>query len=220
MRYSFAEFVFDTASRELTRDGARVPLTPRPFRLLEALLAARPRALSKQELHELVWPGLYVSDASLTRLVSDLRATLGERGGARRFLRTVHGYGYAFAGEARDENAPPPATPCYLLWGRRLVPLRPGENLLGRDVASIIPFDSAHVSRRHGRIVVSGEAALLEDLGSKNGTTLGGRRITGPTRLADGDVVGIGSIQLVFRSQAGAASTETGLSGLRRKDRQ
>jgi DNA-binding winged helix-turn-helix (wHTH) protein len=67
MRQRFGEFVFDTASRELTRDGVVVPLQPKVFRLLEVLLEARPSALSKPQLHDLVWPEVHVSDASLSR---------------------------------------------------------------------------------------------------------------------------------------------------------
>jgi len=51
--------------------------------------------------------------------------------------------------------------------------------------------------------------ALIEDLGSKNGTYVGGERITGPTPLADGDEVRIGSVLLVFRARPALGSTET-----------
>ena len=217
MHVRFGDFLLDTATRELLRRGAVVPLPPKTFRLLEVLLEARPRALSKQELHALVWPDVYVSDASLTRLVSDLRRVLGGRGRSSAVVRTVHGFGYAFGAEVAIEATSTPGAPCYLVWGRRLVPLVPGENLLGRDPRSIVPFDSPKVSRRHGRIVVAGGTALVEDLGSKNGTTLGGRRLDRPTALADGDLIGIGGVVLVFRQPASVAPTETELSGVHRE---
>jgi pSer/pThr/pTyr-binding forkhead associated (FHA) protein len=69
-----------------------------------------------------------------------------------------------------------------------------------------IPSDL--VSRQHARIVVSGERAKLEDLGSKNGTLVGGRRIEQGTELADGDEIWIGPARLVFCA-AGAGSTRT-----------
>jgi TolB-like protein/Tfp pilus assembly protein PilF len=106
MRQRFGEFVFDTGSRELIRSGVVVPLQPKVFRLLEVLLEARPSALSKPQLHDLVWPDVHVSDASLSRLVSELRGALGEPGREGRFVRTIHGYGYAFAADVTREGVP------------------------------------------------------------------------------------------------------------------
>jgi adenylate cyclase len=105
MRYRFGQFVFDTGRRELTRAGAVVSLQPKAFRLLEVLLEAGPCALSKQQLHDRIWPDIHVSDASLTRLMSDLRRLLREPGRESRLVRTIQGYGYAFAGEVTSEEA-------------------------------------------------------------------------------------------------------------------
>ena len=60
-------------------------------------------------------------------------------------------------------------------------------------------FDSATVSRRHARILVKGDQAILEDLGSRNGTWIGGKRISGPVQLSDLDEVKLGSLVMVFR---------------------
>ncbi len=106
MRQRFGRFVFDTGSRELTRDGVVVSLQPKAYRLLEVLLEARPSALSKPQLHDLVWPDVHVSDASLSRLMSELRSALGEPGREGGFVRTIHGFGYAFAADVATEGAP------------------------------------------------------------------------------------------------------------------
>jgi len=66
------------------------------------------------------------------------------------------------------------------------------------------------VSRHHARIVVDGARAVLEDLGSKNGTSVRGRRLTAPAELQDGDEIGIGPAVLVFRSSSGDGTTEAG----------
>ena len=50
-----------------------MPLQPKAFRLLEVLLETRPSALSKTQLHDLIWPDVHVADASLSRR----RAALG-----------------------------------------------------------------------------------------------------------------------------------------------
>jgi len=72
------------------------------------------------------------------------------------------------------------------------VELAAGENLIGRAPEAAVTIDSAKVSRRHARIVVDGEGATLEDLGSKNGTFLNGARLDAPARLAAGDEIRIG----------------------------
>jgi pSer/pThr/pTyr-binding forkhead associated (FHA) protein len=64
------------------------------------------------------------------------------------------------------------------------------------------------VSRRHARLVVTGDRAVLEDSGSKNGTFRGGERVTDPVALSDGDQLRIGSLQIVFHMRP-HDSTET-----------
>src|SRR5262245_37297001 len=109
MRVRFGDCVFDSATRELRRAGASVPLTPKAFELLELLLRSRPRALSKDTIHGALWPDTHVSDSSLTRLAAEVRASLGDSARHPQFLRTVYGFGYAFSGDAADES--PDAAP-------------------------------------------------------------------------------------------------------------
>jgi len=70
--------------------------------------------------------------------------------------------------------------------------LVPGANLIGRSVDAVVQIDRSEVSRCHARIVVEGTTAILEDLGSKNGTFLNGERIKRPSPLTDGDEIWIG----------------------------
>jgi pSer/pThr/pTyr-binding forkhead associated (FHA) protein len=70
-------------------------------------------------------------------------------------------------------------------------------------------IDSPWVSRRHARIVVAGQAASLEDLGSKNGTFLRGKRISEPEPLRHGDEICLGRVPMVFRVFPVARSTRT-----------
>jgi hypothetical protein len=76
----FGPFVLDAARRQLFRDDTTVHLTPKAFDLLFLLVDAAPRVLSKGELHERLWPGTYVSDATLVGLVKELRRALGSAG--------------------------------------------------------------------------------------------------------------------------------------------
>ena len=84
-----------------------------------------------------------------------------------------------------------------------------GTGGIGREPDVTIQLDSRGVSRHHARILVSGGSAILEDLESKNGTHVNGRRITAPIHLSDGDVIGLGSASLTFRVASLTSPTET-----------
>jgi DNA-binding winged helix-turn-helix (wHTH) protein len=211
MRLRFSDFVFDSGSRRLTRRGEPVRLEPKAFELLELLLERRPAAVPKATIRDRLWPRTFVSESSLTTLVAQLRRALA---GGEGLVRTVHGFGYAFDGDAASLEAPPPTAPgpCAgpsLLWQDRVFVLVEGENVLGREPDARVVVDVPGVSRRHARIVVDGAWAAVEDLGSKNGTFVGERRITGCTVLADRDQLRLGRTVLVYRCQATPASTET-----------
>ena len=209
MHIRFGECTFDAVRREVRRGPVAVHLSPRAFELLSLLIARRPRALSKDELLAALWPDSFVSEANLAGLIAEIRRAVCEDAREPRFLRTVHGFGYAFSdGTARaaDEDAV-----FRLVWGAREVALAEGENLLGRDPDNAVAIDDATVSRHHARIVIDGGRARLEDLASKNGSWLGGRRIAAPELLSDGDRIRVGPATLIFRSFAAAGSTETAL---------
>lgn len=209
--------MLDSESRELSRSGKPAHLSPKALELLIALVETRPRALSKAQIHDRLWPGTFVSEANLASLIAELRRALGDRARGSRYVRTVHRFGYAFCAEAEAvparEAAPPADTACRLIWGRREIALREGENLLGRTQDSAVWLDSSSVSRRHARITVADGMATLDDLGSKNGTRIGGRRITAPTPLVDGDQLRFGSVLMTFRVFPGGGSTQSEVGG-------
>jgi len=210
MRVRFGEFVLDSATRELTRGGAVVPLAPKVFQLLEMLLERRPGAVAKAEIHDRLWPRTFVSESNLARLAAEARAALGDQARAPRYLRTVFGFGYAFCGEAIDDGqAPRPGPLCALVVGGREIGLHDGENILGRAEDAAAWINSSKASRRHARILVGEGGATLQDLGSKNGTFLHGRRIEQPCALDDGDEICVGEVVMTFRLLRGARSTET-----------
>jgi DNA-binding winged helix-turn-helix (wHTH) protein len=209
MRIQFGECTFDAIRREVRRDDGVVHLSPHAFELLARLVARRPRAVSKDELLSVLWPRTFVTEASLAGLVAEIRRAIGDDAREPRHLRTVHGFGYAFsdgAAAAADEEA------VYrLVWGAREVALAEGENVLGRDPLAAVPIDDATVSRHHARIVILAGGARLEDLGSKNGTWLRGRRIASPEALADGDEIRVGPAVLTFRAFVASGSTQSAL---------
>ena len=203
----------------MLRGGEAVSLPPKAFELLRHLLRRRPHAIAKEELHALIWPDTNVTEASLASAASDLRAALDDRRRRPQFIRTVHGFGYAFCGEAQDLGEAPlepaagreaaPSSVYRLIWKRREIQLSRGENLLGRDRRSVAWFDSPTVSRRHARIVVSEGKATIEDLGSKNGTSVSGRRIDRPTPLEGGDQIALGPVLMTFRTFHATGATDT-----------
>jgi DNA-binding winged helix-turn-helix (wHTH) protein len=211
-RVSFGPFTLDSERRQLLsgEDLQPVHLSPKAYELLRVLIETRPRAVKKSELHERLWPSTFVSDATLASLVAELREALGERGREARFIRTVHGFGYAFSGLTRETGAPdlvPVAN--WIIYNGRDKSLNEGEHVIGRDADVAVPLTSSTVSRHHARITIDGKIATLEDLGSKNGTYLRGQVVTSPRQLADGDQIRIGAFELTFRTLVAPGSTET-----------
>ena len=213
MRLLLGKCVFDNETRELLRAGVTVHVPAKTFRLLEVLLERRPAAVPKERLMETLWPGLFVADGNLARLVAELRDAIGDDAQKPRFIRTVHGFGYAFAGQAEPEASGKVAEAAdvgfRLLWRNREIALQEGENILGREREAAAWIDVHSVSRRHARIIVSGDRATLEDLGSKNGTFLKGKAVTNPEPLHDGDRLRIGTVEMTLRRYAGGIPTET-----------
>jgi DNA-binding winged helix-turn-helix (wHTH) protein len=210
----FGPFTLDSDTRQLLRDGSEIHLPRKAFELLSALLAVRPKVMNKDELHAVLWPNSHIDAAGLNVLVSDLRRALGDDARRPQFIRTVHGVGYAFCGEAvhsGESSAASAATACWLAWGGRTLKLASGENVIGRDPQCGVWLDGERVSRRHARIRVDAAdaTAYLEDLGSTNGTFVGRTRVADPVALRDGDEIKVGSIVLTFRSWFRDRAAET-----------
>jgi DNA-binding winged helix-turn-helix (wHTH) protein len=199
MRASFGEFVLDAETRELLREGSRVHLSSKAFQLLELLLRNRPRALSKAELMESLWPGVYVLESNLAGLVAEIRKVLGQTGRAGA-IRTVHTFGYAFDAEVTEAQ---PAVLCHLLWPDGHASLGAGLFDIGRDPTLSVLIDGATVSWHHARLHVAGSASaptvMVEDQGSRNGTFVNGARVSGETALADGDELRLGTVVVRVR---------------------
>jgi DNA-binding winged helix-turn-helix (wHTH) protein len=214
MRLAFGEFVLDTGARELTRAGARVHLEPKALELLDLLVARRPEAIAKGEIQQRLWPDTFVSESSLTGLVAQVRSALADDRRQERFLRTVHGFGYAFCGAVRPETAEramdaDAVAVARLLWEDATFVLAAGEHVLGRSADASVRIDAPGVSRRHARLVVTREEATVEDLASKNGTFVREQRLVAPHLLRDGDTLRLGRQLLVFRRGGASAPTVT-----------
>jgi adenylate cyclase len=100
----FEGFVFDPVRGALLdADGVQVALRPKTYAALKYLLANRGRLIARDELLDAVWPGIFVSDDSITQCVAEIRRALGEHG--PRVLRTVPKRGYLFEAPAGPGEA-------------------------------------------------------------------------------------------------------------------
>jgi DNA-binding winged helix-turn-helix (wHTH) protein len=204
MRVRFNDFLFDGDRRQLLRAGESVHLPPKIFRLLQILVEARPQAISQEELYDRLWPDTVVEKSNLHNLVYQLREALEDR--EQTIIRTVHGFGFSFAATVGPDV---PRSVWQIVIGDREFDLFEGENLVGRERGVSVRIDSGSISRHHARITVSPTGVTLEDLGSKNGTSLRGRRVHAITELQDGDRIVFGTVAAVLRAVRPAGSTET-----------
>jgi DNA-binding winged helix-turn-helix (wHTH) protein len=208
-RVFFEQFCFDADRRLLERGGEPVRLTPRAFRLLEVLIREHPKAVSKRDLLDQVWSGTIVEEANLKTLVLEIRTALEERGGRPDVIRTVFGFGYAFAGRVEEPRAEAPGV-LVVRWEQTSATLPLGVHLIGRRSDCAIPIDAPSVSRVHAKLDVGPSSLRIEDLRSKNGTFVEGRRISGAVDLLARCSVRVGEVELrLARLDAGDASTET-----------
>lgn len=104
----FDDFLVDREARLLWRAGEPVPLTPKVFAVLLALLEKPAQLIPKEELIRQVWPDSIVTEANLTQSISTLRKALGERASDRRYIVTIPGHGYSFVATVATAAEPPP----------------------------------------------------------------------------------------------------------------
>jgi pimeloyl-ACP methyl ester carboxylesterase/DNA-binding winged helix-turn-helix (wHTH) protein len=93
---AFGEYRLDSQSGQLYRGAAPVSLTPKAFALLQHLAASSGKLLTKEELLEALWPGVYVTDAVLKTAVREIRRALDDDSHTPRFIETAHRRGYRF----------------------------------------------------------------------------------------------------------------------------
>lgn len=206
----FSDFTLDVGARLLFRDGRELHLSPKAFDLLTTLIAQRPAVVDKATLRDRLWPGTNVVDANLNNLASEIRSVLGDDAQEPSFVRTAHGVGYAFCAVVTDVQEAAGSEPgsrqprAWLSWNERLFALDEPAMTVGRDPACPIWIDVPGVSRRHVEIrrdaTAGALSAIVEDLGSTNGTFVNGRRLRGPVTVTDGHSIQIGEATLIFRA--------------------
>ncbi|ROS43447.1 lysine decarboxylase transcriptional regulator CadC [Amycolatopsis thermoflava] len=110
MVYEFEDCEVDPQRFELRRRGEPVHVEPQVFALLTHLIRHRDRVVGKTELLDSVWGYRHVSESALTSRVKALRRAIGDSGERQRIVATVHGVGYRFVAEVRENGGVPPRT--------------------------------------------------------------------------------------------------------------
>lgn len=144
--YEFDSFRIDPAERQLLRDGMHVPLTPKVFETLLALVEHGGHLVEKEELMKLVWAEAFVEEANLARCVHMLRKALGEGRGGRRYIETVPKRGYRFNGEVRVHERAVAGAPIKTL--------------------AVLPFNSLVAEDREEALEVGMADTLISRLGN------------------------------------------------------
>ena len=195
--YRFGPFRLLPHTRRLERDESPIALTPKAFDLLLALVMHRERALSKDEILSLVWPGSIVEEANLAQQVLLLRRALDDCSDC---IATIPRFGYRFTATVVEERvgAPPATSPHCLVWDGREYPLHEGLSVIGRADDADVQIPVPSLSRHHARVLVRGLEATIEDLGSRHGSWRGTVAVTSPTPLVSGDEIRLGTATLVY----------------------
>jgi len=160
----FGDFELDGARFELRSAGERVHVEPQVLSLLLLLAENQERMVGKDEIIDRIWDGRIVSESAVAARIKAARKAIGDDGSAQRLIRTVHGRGFRFVGEAVVEPARHPAAPV------RTDPFEaPGPSLSpsacdGRPSIAVLPFELLGEGGPHDVVGDALPAELIMDL--------------------------------------------------------
>lgn len=210
------EVELDRVRYEVRFKGHLVHLEPRPMDLLVLLMERAGELVDRADIAHALWgTGTFVeTDLGINTSVAKLRRAFRDHPEHPRYIATVVGKGYRFvhAITTLDQGPGEPGlgvSRFRVVWNSRSVPLIDGDNVVGRDAGATVRIASSSVSRRHAVIRIDADRAMVEDLASKNGTRVNGRRLRAPAQLADGDDLLVGTERLVFLAVSLSGSTRT-----------
>lgn len=222
----FAGFELDLGAYVLRRQDGPLRLEKMPMEVLILLVQRAGTLVQRSEIQAMLWgPDVNVEhDSAINTALRKIRRRLGDDAENPRFVETVVGKGYRFIAPVESVGARATlnashGTSSSERW-RRIFPrycvtrgkqefvLEAGETVFGRDPTAGVYIDHPSVSRRHACISIGSEGAVLEDLKSRNGTFVNGRRINRPASVDHGAVIGLGPITLTFIVVAAPVSTQ------------
>jgi DNA-binding winged helix-turn-helix (wHTH) protein len=217
--FRFGEFELDPAAYVLRRGHERIKLEKIPMDVLILLVESADAVVPRDAIQAALWDkDVFVEhDSAINTAIRKVRRALGDDFEAPRFVETIVGKGYRFiAAVERSRRGPSGrlqkidvAFPRYCVTrGKQEFILQVGQNVLGRDPDVHVHIDHPSVSRRHARISAGPDGAVLDDLESRNGTFVDGRRVDAPSQLRHGATIGLGAITLTFLVLSEPASTK------------
>jgi TolB-like protein len=203
--YSFEDFEIDSQNYQLRRNARTVDIEPKVFDLLSYLVNNRDKLVTRDELFENLWPGLVVSDTSLSNQIKEARKVLGDSGQAQLYIKTIHGRGYQFVAnvvEIPDQpTVSPPTTTESSLEMRSMGPMvavLPFQNLssdqeqnffcegMSEDITTELSrFSDIQVIARHSAFQFTSAAYDIGDLKQKLGADY---VVEGSVRRADNQI--------------------------------
>ncbi|RPJ21181.1 MAG: hypothetical protein EHM35_18555, partial [Planctomycetaceae bacterium] len=104
MIYVFGDCELDTSLYTLQRAGQTNRLRPKVFRVCLYLLEHRERVVTREELCAQVWPGQFISQATLEGVIRTVRQVVGDSGQTQSIIQTLHGYGYRFIAHVEERS--------------------------------------------------------------------------------------------------------------------
>jgi len=227
--FRLADWLVQPSLNRVCSSDTMRQIEPKVMDVLVFLADRAGQVASRQEIIDAVWAKRFLADTVLTRAISELRRVLGDHARTPCFIQTVSKRGYrllavrlpspeatpgapatmrAGAGLRQPDGALGSLPVCSIAWGELEIRLEEGDTIIGRAREALIRVASTRVSRRHARITVCGMDATLEDLGSRNGTYLKGRKLEGPAPLQDGDEISVGPAVLSFRLRHTGETTQ------------
>lgn len=206
------DWLVEPSVNRLTRGDQTVQLELKAMEVLLCLVESAGEVVTKRQILDMVWQTEFVSDNTLQRRVAELRGAFGDDRKAPSYIETIHKLGYRLIapveGVALPVSGGEGAT-CWLICESSSIPLQPGETVIGRGTEADIVIRSPKVSRRHARIAVDANQAVIEDLGSTNGTSVNGSRLDAPRALLHGDEIQIGRGARVYQFARSDTDAET-----------
>ncbi|MCR9193410.1 MAG: winged helix-turn-helix domain-containing protein [Hyphomonas sp.] len=145
---------------ELRNHGQAVPLEPKNFDLLLLLVRNADRVVTRDEIFQQVWPGVFVTDASLSGAIKQIRRALGDDGSTQKFIKTVHGRGFRFVAEVAARGGKSTAAVAQTL---------PGEDagrrpIHGPPAIAVLPFRLIGTEDSHNAIAEAVPTELIATL--------------------------------------------------------
>jgi DNA-binding winged helix-turn-helix (wHTH) protein len=200
--FRLGDWLVEPSLNRISKDEISVQLELKVMDVLVCLVERAGEMVTRQEIIDRVWATGFIADNTLSHAIAEMRTALGDDAREPHYIETIPRRGYRMIAPVApiDADRVQPSGSVFWLTGAGVeLVLRQGENLIGRAPDAYVRIKSPKISRRHARITVDGESAVVEDLGSKNGTFVGDVRVDRPTPLGHADQIRLGQLAALLR---------------------